>query len=130
MAYTRNPTWQDSPSIVTPINAATLNNLEGGLVTAAGVADGNTAALARTPDALIVGTVTRDANGAATTAPVVWPNGTPGTYTATTVSTAFPGAVDAYTITYGSPVTRTYTQPAVTRNASGATISVPAVTVA
>ncbi|MCE3275795.1 MAG: hypothetical protein K0R13_1650 [Propionibacteriaceae bacterium] len=44
--------------------------------------------------------VTRGSNGAATSATVVWPDGTGGTYTATTVSTAFPGAVDAFTVTY------------------------------
>lgn len=87
------------------------------------------AALARTPDALIAGTVTRDGNGAATSAPVVWPDGSAGTYTALVVSTAFPGAVDSYKITYGSPVTRTYTQPTVTRNASGAATAVPAIAV-
>lgn len=86
--------------------------------------------LARTPDVLISGTVTRDGNGAATSAPVVWPDGTAGTYTADTVSTVFPGAVDAYHITYGSPVTKTYTQPAVTRDpASGVTTAVPAIVV-
>lgn len=85
--------------------------------------------LARNPDLLIAGTITRDANGAATSAPVVWPDGSPGTYTATTLSTAFPGAVDAYTITYGSPVTKTFTQPAVTRNADGAPTAVPAIVV-
>ena len=87
-------------------------------------------ALAGNPDLLIAGAITRDANDAATSAPVVWPDGTPGTYTATTVSTAFPGAVDAYTITYGSPVTLTYTQPAVTRNSNGAVTIRPAITVA
>lgn len=86
--------------------------------------------LARNPDALVAGTVTRDSNGAATSAPVVWPDGSPGTYTATTLSSAFPGAVDAYTITYGSPVTATYTQPAVTRDSvTGAVTVVPAITV-
>lgn len=84
---------------------------------------------ARTPDGMIVGTVTRDANGAATSAPVVWDDGTPGTYTADTVSTAFPGAVDAYHITYGSPPTKTFTQPAVTRDATGAATNVPAIVV-
>lgn len=87
------------------------------------------AALARTPDALITGTVTRDANGAATSAPVTWPDGSPGTYTALTVSTAFPGAVDSYKITYGSPVTKTYTQPTITRNANGAATNVPSIVV-
>ena len=85
---------------------------------------------ARNPDLLIAGAVTRDANGAATSAPVLWPNGQPGTYTADTVSTAFPGAVDAYHITYGSPVTKTFTQPLITRDASGAATNVPAITVA
>lgn len=73
-------------------------------------------------DALIVGPITRDSNGAATSASVRWPNGKTGTYTATTVSTAFPGAVDAYTVTYGS---RTVTQPAVTRDANGAIVNRP-----
>lgn len=95
-----------------------------------GVAPANfRASLARTPDALITGTVTRDSNGAATSAPVAWPDGTPGTYTALVVSSAFPGAVDSYSITYGSPVTATYTQPTVTRDATGAATNVPAITV-
>lgn len=80
-------------------------------------------------DALIVGAITRDSNDAATTAPVVWPDGTTGTYTATTVSTAHPGAVDAYTVTWAGPTTRTVTQPAVTRNSSGAVTNRPAMTV-
>lgn len=84
---------------------------------------------AMNPDLLIVGAITRDANGAATSAPVVWPDSTPGTYTATSVSTAHPGAVDAYTITYGSPVTKTYTQSAVTRDANGAVTNRPAMAV-
>lgn len=83
--------------------------------------------LARTPDQIIVGAVTRDANGAATTAAVTWPDGTTGIYTADTVSTLFPGAVDAYHITYGT--SRTYTQPAVTRDSSGAVITLPAIVV-
>ena len=84
---------------------------------------------AKMPETIISGAITRDANGAATSAPVTWPDGTPGTYTATTLSTAFPGAVDAYQITYGSPATKTYTQPTITRNASGAATNVPAITV-
>lgn len=87
-------------------------------------------ALAGDPDLLITGAITRDANDAATSAPVTWPDGTPGVYTATSVSGTFPGAVDAYTITYGSPATRTYTQSAVTRNANGAVTTRPAITVA
>lgn len=86
-------------------------------------------AAAGSPDLLITGTITRDANDAAVSASVTWPNGQPGTYTATVVSSSFPGAVDAYTITYGSPVTKTYTQPAVTRNANGAVTNRPAIVV-
>jgi hypothetical protein len=81
------------------------------------------------PDLIIAGTITRDSNDAATSAPVVWPDGNPGTFTATAVSSSFPGAVDAYTITYGSPVTHTYTQAAVTRNSNGAVTARPAITV-
>lgn len=87
-------------------------------------------AWARNPDQLIAGAVTRDANGAATSAPVVWPDGSPGTYTADVLSSAFPGAVDGYHVTYGSPVTKTFTQPTVTRDASsGAVTSLPAIVV-
>lgn len=85
------------------------------------------AQIARNPDLIIVGTVTRDSNGAATSAPVAWPDGSPGTYTALVLSSAFPGAVDSYSITYGSPVTKTYTQPTVTRDASGAVTQLPAI---
>lgn len=86
--------------------------------------------LAREPDLIITGAIVRDANGAAISAAVTWPDGKPGAYTATTLSTDFPGAVDGYSITYGSPVTRTYTQPPITRDAStGAASSVPSIVV-
>jgi hypothetical protein len=80
---------------------------------------------AKNPDLLIVGAITRDSNQAVTSAAVMWPDGTPGTFTADTLSTAFPGAVDAYHITYGNPVSRTFTQPAITRNTAGAATTVP-----
>lgn len=87
-------------------------------------------ALAAIPDVLISGAITRNSNGAVTSASVVWPDGTVGTYTADVLSTAFPGAVDSYHITYGSPVTKTYTQPTVTRDAaSGVVTARPAMTV-
>lgn len=85
--------------------------------------------LAANPDSIIVGTVTRDSNGAATSAPVVWPDGTTGVYTGTP-SADFPGAVDSYSITYLGATTITYTQPTVTRNSVGAVTSRPAITVA
>ena len=85
---------------------------------------------ARNPDMLITGAITRDSNGAATSAPVTWPDGVTGTYTADTLSTAFPGAVDAYHVTYVGATTKTFTQPAVTRDATtGAVTDAPAITV-
>jgi hypothetical protein len=85
--------------------------------------------LAAAPDLIIFGTITRDANEAVTSAPVVWPDASPGTFTATVLSSSFPGAVDAYTVTYGSPVTRTYTQPTMTRDSGGAVTARPAIVV-
>lgn len=82
-------------------------------------------------DALIVGAVTRNSNGAATSAGVIWPDGSAGSYTATTVSTKFLGAVDAYTVTWVGSSTKTVTQPAVTRDATtGAVTNRPVMTVA
>lgn len=64
-------------------------------------------------------TATRDSNDALTAATIQWPDGTPGAYTADTVSTLFPGHVDAWHATYGSPLINTYRQPAVTRDSAG-----------
>jgi hypothetical protein len=55
----------------------------------------------------------------------VWSDGVTGVYTGT-ASTAFPGSIDSYTITHG---TTTYTQPTVTRDASGNITNQPAITV-
>ncbi len=70
-------------------------------------------------------TITRDANGAATGASVIWPDGTGGIYTGT-ASVSFPGAVDSYTVTYAAATTRTVTQPTVTRDSSGNITNRPA----
>lgn len=83
--------------------------------------------LAKNPDTLISGAVTVDGSDQVTSAAVVWPNGQPGTLTIT--SRDANGAVLAYNITYGSPVTKTYTQPTITRNANGAATNVPAIVV-
>lgn len=97
--------------------------------------------LARWANAILVGwaladafqlvSASRDANGAVTTASVVWPDGATGTFTTVTASAAFPGAIDAYRVTYVSGgVTRTVTQPAVTRDATtGAVTAQPLLTV-
>lgn len=73
----------------------------------------------------------RDVNGAITSADVRWPDGSTGIFTTTTASSALLGALDAYTVTYVPPFgpTRTVTQPAVTRDASGAVTAQPAITV-
>lgn len=85
--------------------------------------------LARTPDQIITGTIVRNSDGAATSAPVIWPDGATGTYAADTLSTAFPGAVDGYHITYAGTNPKTYTQPTITRDSNGAAVVVPAITV-
>lgn len=81
--------------------------------------------LAKNPDLLITGNVTR-VDGKVTTAAVVWPDGSPGTFTPTYEAS---GAVESYTITYGSPVTKTFTQPAITRDGSGAATTIPQIVV-
>jgi hypothetical protein len=94
------------------------------------VESGRLLSLAYDPDALLVGTLTRDVSGALTAASAVWPDAATGTY-AGTASTSFPGAIDAYAITHVlSGVTTTYTQPALTRDANGAVTTRPAITVA
>ncbi|QDF17977.1 hypothetical protein SEA_CLARK_28 [Gordonia phage Clark] len=85
--------------------------------------------LAANPDQLAVGTITRSASGAATGFSVAWPDGATGTFTGTE-STTFPGAIDSYAITHVlSGVTTTYTQPALTRDTSGAVTARPAIVV-
>lgn len=74
---------------------------------------------------------TRNADGAVTGASIVWPDGTPGTYTADTLSSSFPGATDAWHATYvDTSGTLTVTQPAVTRDADGAVTAQPSITIA
>ena len=82
---------------------------------------------AKNPDLLVTGAVTLDGSDQITSAAVKWPDGSPGTLTIT--SRDANGAVLAYKITYGSPVTKTFTQPAITRNANGAATNVPAIVV-
>lgn len=87
--------------------------------------------LAANPDQLAVGTITRSASGAAISFSVVWPDGATGTFTGTE-SSSFPGAIDGYTVTHvaGSPpATTTYTQPTLTRDASGAVTARPSIVV-
>lgn len=83
--------------------------------------------LAKNPDTIITGAVAVDGNNLVTSAAVVWPDGSPGTMTITARDAN--NAVLAYNITYGSPVTKTYTQPTITRNSAGAATNVPQIVV-
>jgi len=111
-----------APAMPTAAPVATVTSING-LVGAVSVEGVDYRLLARDPWALITGAVTYT-NGAPTSAAVVWPDGVTGTYTGTP-STAFPGSIDAYTITHG---TTTYTQPAVTRDTNGNITNQPAIT--
>lgn len=74
--------------------------------------------------------ITRDANEAIITATVVWPDGGTGTFTTDTASTLFPGAIDAYHVTYlNGAVSNTITQSLVTRDSNGAVTAQPALVV-
>jgi hypothetical protein len=68
-------------------------------------------------DALIVGAITRNGDGVITSAGVEWPDGTTGVYTTTTIGAD--DTVDAYTVTYAGTVTKTVTQPLMTRDVDG-----------
>lgn len=133
MAYS-DKVWKDSPDHTTPLSAAGLNDWEARIKAETDalsvLAAGNAARMAANPDLLLFGTITRDTNEAVTSAQVTWPDGATGTFTATTLSTSFPGTVDAYTITHVvGAATLTYTQPAVTRDAGGVVVFRPAITV-
>lgn len=74
---------------------------------------------------------TRDANEAIVTASIVWPDGATGVFTTDVASTAFPGAIDAWHATHVLlGITKTVTQPAVTRDTNGAVTAQPAITIA
>lgn len=71
---------------------------------------------------------TRNANNVITTASIVWPNGATGTFTTDTIN-ATHNTIDAWHATHIlSGTTKTVTQTAVTRNASGAVTAQPAIT--
>lgn len=82
---------------------------------------------AKNPDLLVTGAIAVDGSDQITSAAVEWPDGTPGTLTITARHAT--GAVTNYNITYGSPVTKTFTQPTITRNANGAATNVPQIVV-
>lgn len=114
--------WNDGVLGNTPLSAARLNQLETDLEAAL-------LQLARDPSQLFAGAVTNDGNGAPISAVVEWPDGVTGTYSGT-ASIPFPGSVSAYTVTRAGSPTVTFTQPAVTRDATtGAVTNRPPITV-
>lgn len=90
-------------------------------------ADQSLVQIARDPDQIIVGGITRNASDVITSAAVLWPGGVPGTFTTDVIDPS--GAINGYHVTYGSPVTKTFTQPTMTRNAQGAVTVLPQIVV-
>lgn len=119
----RKRTWANGATGNTPLNAERLNSLEDDV-------DAALVQAAADPSALFAGAVMVDANGAPISAVVEWPDGINGTY-AGTASASWPGSISAYTITRTLPgETKTYTQPAVTRDGTtGAITNRPPITV-
>ena len=117
----RRRTWANGVLGNTPLEEDRLNDVEEDLGAAL-------LSLGANPPMLFSGAVTVDTNGAPISASVKWPDGTVGVYSGT-ASTEFPGAVDAYTVTYAGTPTLTITQPAVTRNPSGHVTNSPALTI-
>lgn len=113
--------WNDGVLGGTALEKARLDPLEQDLIKAL-------TQLARDPSQLFSGSVTPDGSGAPVSAVVEWPDGVTGTYSGT-ASATFPGSVDAYTVTRAGAPTVTFTQPAVTRNASGYITNRPPITV-
>ena len=113
--------WKNGVLGNTPLAADRLNGVEDDI-------GAMLLQLGASPPMLFSGAVTVNTDGAPVSASVRWPNGTVGVYSGT-ASTAFPGAVDAYTITYAGSPTITVTQPAVTRNAAGQVTNSPALTI-
>lgn len=72
-------------------------------------------------------TTTFDSNEAISSGTVVWPDGVDGEFVTDIFSVTFPGAIDAYHMTYESPsgITVVITQPLVTRDSNGYVIVLP-----
>lgn len=115
-------------------NASTINSPLGQLDAALGAALGGASALSQVlkewteAEAYETTALTRDSNGVVTSATVKWPDGSAGTFTATTINTQWV-SIDAYTITHTASG-KTVTQSAVTRDSDGAVTAKPALTVA
>lgn len=119
-------TWANGQVGGTPLSAARLQHIEDGLTAidntflAGWAASGSYQLTAITYDATYTTVVS--------TATVVWPDGSAGTYATDTINATF-AAVDAYHITHTASG-KTVTQAAVTRNTDGGVTAKPALTVA
>lgn len=112
--------WEDGQLGDTPLSAARLNTAEDDI-------EGAILQAFRDPTTLWVGAIQRNDDGVPISAAVKWPDGITGNYWAT-ASTAFPGAIDTYSITRAVTPMETYTQPLVTRDPdNGLVIYQPAV---
>jgi hypothetical protein len=80
------------------------------------------------PEEMFTGSPTLNGDGAVVASAVRWPDGTTGNYTAT-ADASWPGTIASYAVTYGSPVTLTFTQPTVTRDGTGTVTTTPAIVV-
>ncbi|WP_431800297.1 hypothetical protein [Microbacterium kunmingense] len=88
----------------------------------------STVAWAKNPDTLVSGALTYS-GGLLQSAAVVWPDGATGTFTITSRQPST-DAVTGYTITRVTDSgTKTYTQPTITRDSSGAATNVPQIVV-
>jgi hypothetical protein len=117
-----------SPATSDARNAADMANPASATRAAANAVYVAMAAAAKNPDLLITGAITRNGNGVVTSAVVLWPDGKPGVFTTDTIGSL--NTVDGYHITHvDGAVTKTYTQPTVTRDGNGAATNVPAITV-
>ena len=78
--------------------------------------------------AYALSSVVRDVNDALVSATVTWPNGETGVFTTLVASTAIPGAIDSYSVSYtfGNGGVIVITQPRVTRDANGVISAQPA----
>lgn len=79
-------------------------------------------------EAYSITSATRDSDGVITTAAVVWPDSSSGTFTRTTKNATFL-TIDSYTVTHADSG-KTVTQSAVTRDSSGNVTAQPVLTVA
>jgi hypothetical protein len=77
--------------------------------------------------AFSITSATRDSDGVITTASILWPDGSAGTFTRTAKNATFL-TIDAYTATH-TDSGKTATQAAVTRDSSGNVTAQPALTI-